>query len=44
MTMAPVAIQIDGLEKTYQPTSGPVTVFKGLNLTVRRGEIGRAHV
>ena len=38
MTVSQIAIEIDGLEKTYQPASGPVTVFKGLNLTVRRGE------
>ena len=38
MPESPIAIQIDNLEKTYQPASGPVTVFQGLNLTVRRGE------
>ena len=38
MTASRIAIEIEGLEKTYQPASGPVTVFKGLNLTVRRGE------
>ncbi len=31
-------IAVEGLEKTYQPTSGPVTVFRNLNLTVQRGE------
>ena len=38
MPTAPVVIEIEGLEKTYQPESGPVTVFKGLSLTVRQGE------
>ena len=32
------AIVIEGLEKTYLPSSGPVTVFRHLNLTVRQGE------
>jgi len=31
-------IRVESLEKTYQPSSGPVTVFRNLHLSVRRGE------
>lgn len=33
----PVII-VEGLEKTYHPAAGPVTVFRNLHLTVHRGE------
>lgn len=37
-TPADAAIEVKGLEKTYQPAGGPVTVFRNLQLTVKRGE------
>jgi lipoprotein-releasing system ATP-binding protein len=37
-TAQPAVIDVKGLEKTYHPASGPVTVFRDLDLTVHRGE------
>ena len=34
----PPIIAVEDLEKTYHPAGGPVTVFRNLQLTVRRGE------
>lgn len=32
-------IQLSGIEKTYQGASGPVKALKGIDLTIKRGEI-----